>query len=109
MTKPITPTSKAISVPAKDAVLRAIEAVAEKFDLPLGQAAIKLIEDGLERETATAEAALSTLADFGTGELLDELRERMDRSDDQAVVDTAVAHAEAAEAKLAALRELIAG
>lgn len=109
VTAPSTPGFKTISVPAKGAVLDAINAIAEAQDLPLGQAVIKLVESGLERETAVAEAALSSLADFSVRDLLDELHERLDRSQDQAAFDTAVQRAETAERKLAALRELIAG
>jgi hypothetical protein len=104
-----TATAKVVSVPAKGDVLSAIEKIAEKFDLPLGQAAIRLIEQGLERETAVAEAALSSLAGFSVAELLEELGERAERAHDQAALDAAERRAQAAEGKLAALRELIAG
>jgi hypothetical protein len=116
VTKPVTPTSKAISVPARDAVLAAIEELAEKHELPLGQAAIKLIEVGMGREptnTVTpvpvALQGATDLADFAIDALLAEVRRRTEPSIDQDAIDAAIGRAEVAERKLAALRELIAG
>jgi hypothetical protein len=116
VTKPVTPTSKAISVPARDAVLAAIEELAEKHELPLGQAAIKLIEVGMGQRMGSIFAPVPVsrdgapdLSDIAIDQLLGEVRRRAESIINQDAIDAAIGRAEAAERKLAAMRELIAG
>lgn len=132
-TTPAPPTAQTISVPASGAVLAAIKDRAAVSDLPLGRAAISIIQDWLDpadpHPAATAPPAAAQSEWDGTREgavvfmenvpdawLIEELVRRYETtvgSDDHAAVikraETAEARAEAAEATLASLKTSLKG
>lgn len=103
MTAPATADRRAVTIPAEGAVLHAIEERAAAASIPLGRAAIELIELGTAATPATSPA--DTVEDL-LARLVDLVRP--DRGKEVAAErDAAIARAEAAEAKLARLREAL--
>lgn len=121
------PAKQAITMPCEGKLVEAIHAKAKEADLPLGRAAMLLLEqamlvqafqeangsaskaldEALERPAALADASTETLH-ASIEEMLGELARRADTSVDTVDYDAAVARAEAAEAKLATLRAALA-
>ncbi len=94
--------AQTIAVPAKDGVLHAIRQRAAERALPLGQAAITLIEEGIVA-AALAAPDYVELAQASVEELLEELHHRLLQSVDADELTAAVARADEAERKLAAI------
>lgn len=124
VTNTTVPAKQAITMPCEGKLVEAIHAKAKEADLPLGRAAMLLLEqalafqeangaqpialeEALERPAALADAPTETLH-ASIEEMLGELARRADTSVDTTEYDAAVARAEAAEAKLATLRAALA-
>lgn len=96
-----------ISVLARGPILEAIMRRAEQRNLSLNKAATSLIEDALAGATQPSVAPASPLINLetvSTDDLIDELVGRLSRIDE---LDSAIARAEAAEAKLNAITSVL--
>lgn len=115
-----------VSVHFKGAALAALEALAHERDVPYATAARELIERAIEQRSATPadpydhadgsrecrpvdpiKPAPLPIEQIATEALLAELRRRIEAADEEALGE-AIARAEAAEARLARLREALA-
>lgn len=100
-----------VSVLARGPVLAAIQARAAERDLPLGRAALTLIEEAITATPATP--ALVNLETVSTDDLIDELVGRLQQlgalEAERARADAGEARAEAAESRLAQVASVIAG
>ncbi|MEE8612246.1 MAG: hypothetical protein V3V60_15820 [Sphingomonas aquatilis] len=107
-----TATSRTISVPASDAILKAIEQRAAEEDLPLGRAVVSLLEDALARPTLTApveeESEEVLLSRFSSEALLRQIEKRLSDTVERHSYTQALSRAVAAEQQLAAIRSAVA-
>jgi hypothetical protein len=92
-----------IAVPAEGEVLAAIRNYAAQDELPLGRAAIGLIELGMNK----GGSASMVLSDCSVAELLQELTTRFDSSVNGNAYREAIERAAAAEQQLAQIRGLL--
>lgn len=114
--------AKPITVPAPADVYAAVQQLADEQDLPLGKAALIFIERALAkpadphahadgsrecRPVDPIEPAPLPIEQIATDALLAEIKRRTEQVDDP-LLDEAIARADAAEAKLAKLREALA-
>ncbi|UYY60122.1 hypothetical protein [Sphingomonas sp. S2-65] len=96
-------------------VLKAIEARSETDDISLGQAALELVMTGMRVEAPAQQSPLIELLtahggslDAVVGDLIRRVADAEARQVDRSEVDAAVARADVAEAKLAAIRSAMA-
>lgn len=120
--KPPSADHQTISVPASGRVLDAIRAHAAENDLPLGRAAIELLDASFDKsdeqmgdraDAAPAKPDGTILSVYDNDELFDELRARLDRAalapDLTADLTEMTDRAIAAEAKIAAMKAALLG
>lgn len=103
--------TKSISIPPTEQVaIDAIEQRARALDCTQGIAAAELIVLGMEALSRTAgeQPVLADLSAIHIDALLAEVRLRLERAADQAALEAETARANAAEGKLAKLREALA-
>ncbi|MBX9881242.1 MAG: hypothetical protein K2X73_04645 [Sphingomonas sp.] len=115
--------AKPITVPAPADVYAAVQQLADEQDLPLGKAALIFIERALAepadphahadgsrecRPVDPIEPAPLPLGSIALDALLAEIKRRADKAADVEALGEAIARAEAAEARLARLREALA-
>ena len=115
--------AKVISAPVESkATLARIERYADQHDLPLGRAVVELAIVGLDAPQAgdtpadatsapaePAPVAVVSLETVPVEWLTDEIQRRLAAAADRALVDAAIARADAAEGQLATLREQLRG
>lgn len=102
--------AKSICIPAfASAAIKAVEDRAAQQDIAIGHAAAQLIEAGLNALAAPVEPApVFGLGDVHVDALLDEVRRRFEVATSVDLLAAVTARAEAAEGRLAKLREAMA-